>query len=738
MATNPLLEGNLSVKIAGTERISVVHGLQYSTVMPGGFGPASFWVATNNPWSVQADYPELDAGAAVVVKHNSVVLYEGQIANDPHVAAVSDGVGVIPVECEGLLNVAARRDDFCYMWVDDRFESWLLHPLSNENFACTNDGLIGLRNIPGADYVAGDRAMFYYQLNKGLERHQSIKRIDFDFEMDVDNPNWNCCLVYGALEGGSGAYPQYLNTTAWGGTNDWVLTGWTYTNSAVKAGKAYVTFTGDVQAIGFVLRMLSTVTSSNKRYLKITNVRVYATDTSGTAPRVDQAMVAVAVTSGLAATNGSSTVGSALDHLTVEPYTTRADALAQISAQHEAIVDWGFWDSSTFKCAERLTNNTTIRALAGVGVGNACYLIDGDAPGIDYDVHADPERSVDYVKAVYRWRDTKMNATQEPSGTTWPSDWYRDNATNVTAYSSQFQLVANTSDPDVYCATPAASGDLTAMYRADYGEVVKVNLNRKYLNVPAGSGALLMINLECYSSNLSYLGVEEGTGESFGGVGEITQDQMYSFRVELCQYPTTYYVRPKLTWTRDLGTGSCTVRCDNVFAMRDLKAGMLRTTYYGKDTSLASAPADARVQLLDLTGQVNLSDLRAYDAAKQQYLFQQAALESGTITIRTPTVPIYSGGTKNAAYIRAGDWIENAKVSGHVPRMITGCQVDVEGGRVALSIQPPQWDVVQAMFGHKHGPAVSKRGRKKPRSARRDRDRDREWFRKKRGHRKGW
>src|SRR5665647_1066713 len=72
MADNPLLDGALSIKVAGVEYAAVAGALQFETVAPGGFGPASFEVYPDDPFGVPATYPELVNEAAVVVKRGDV------------------------------------------------------------------------------------------------------------------------------------------------------------------------------------------------------------------------------------------------------------------------------------------------------------------------------------------------------------------------------------------------------------------------------------------------------------------------------------------------------------------------------------------------------------------------------------------------------------------------------------------------------------------------------------------
>ena len=61
-------DGNLSVKIAGTERVTAVHGLEWDTTNLGD-GGGSFWVEPSDPFYPQGDFSELVHGATVDVTH---------------------------------------------------------------------------------------------------------------------------------------------------------------------------------------------------------------------------------------------------------------------------------------------------------------------------------------------------------------------------------------------------------------------------------------------------------------------------------------------------------------------------------------------------------------------------------------------------------------------------------------------------------------------------------------------
>jgi hypothetical protein len=97
--------------------------------------------------------------------------------------------------------------------------------------------------------------------------------------------------------------------------------------------------------------------------------------------------------------------------------------------------------------------------------------------------------------------------------------------------------------------------------------------------------------------------------------------------------------------------------------------------------------ACARVLVVDYSGN-SMTTAQAATVGDQALAWWSVA--TGTITIATPTVPKEVGGTQTAAYIRAGDWIEESHVKALDPdrslMYVTNRALDVDSGVVTLAI----------------------------------------------------
>jgi hypothetical protein len=78
----------------------------------------------------------------------------------------------------------------------------------------------------------------------------------------------------------------------------------------------------------------------------------------------------------------------------------------------------------------------------------------------------------------------------------------------------------------------------------------------------------------------------------------------------------------------------------------------------------------------------------------------------GTITIAAPTVPLRGGGTKNTAYIRAGDYIEDSNLATG-PLMVTSMSMDPDSGTATLGIGDNRRDFVRRVTA-RYNPALAR------------------------------
>ncbi|NLF18840.1 MAG: hypothetical protein GX595_16535, partial [Lentisphaerae bacterium] len=58
---------------------------------------------------------------------------------------------------------------------------------------------------------------------------------------------------------------------------------------------------------------------------------------------------------------------------------------------------------------------------------------------------------------------------------------------------------------------------------------------------------------------------------------------------------------------------------------------------------------------------------------------------SGPVGLRCPTVPVYSGGTRPAPYVKGGDWVDSEE-AGHGPLYVTRARVDAASGYVDMEV----------------------------------------------------
>ena len=155
---------------------------------------------------------------------------------------------------------------------------------------------------------------------------------------------------------------------------------------------------------------------------------------------------------------------------------------------------------------------------------------------------------------------------------------------------------------------------------------------------------------------------------------------------------------------------------DVVDGTSNLPEGTPKTTYAyragASPTDPGWAHADHRVYLYD-AGDMSLTDANASAVATQLLAYLSSIVYQGTITIATPTVPLYGGGTKNTCYIRAGDWVAETHhyaTSGLL--YISSCDIDADSGVASLTIGqdrefvPRVRPYLSPPAGHRDGPRL--------------------------------
>jgi hypothetical protein len=672
---NPLLDGQLSLKVGGTRNAvtGVISGgtelfgslttpppeaLQFSSKLQGGFAGCS-WTMDFGPnvLNVASVLPALVHKAPVILKHGTQVLFDGEVLNDPSLGAAGE-TGIVSVECGGIGELAMKASDFALGLLDTQYDGWQVHRASSQAGNVDTQGQISLCFPAGCTLKAGDSVWCFYWLHNGLQTDDDIASITFDWVMGLSHANLHIVCAYGST---------YLDKP-WG---NWTNTAWSKAGTNTSSGTDTITFPAGTRVIAFCLYSSGAITNLAADGLaQLTNVSVLMGTAGDT---VADMLCTAAVRTGLAVssaqTDNAFGGGGAPLHCMIAPFTTVADALSTIEAMGNHPIGWGFWDDAQFRTTCLLTDPAAIRALPN------CYLIDSELAGIEYDVHAHAEGLPEYVRCLYGYRFSNQVVPASPSGNTMPTSppWYWSSA-NVTAVSGQFKLLANAGDWQPYVLYEV---------EADAGSMYAAGCNFA-MHLAAGSTAWLIVTVTWYDSGYGFISSEDACSNDIGAAAN-------SLTIGKIVAPAgAVFARLSVNLVGDMVHSGDYVYVSNIRLGLSLPEG-IPVTLIREAPGVAGdrgANLDARVELLDLSGQ-NLTMAQAASTVDRGLLWASSLTEQGGIGIELPTVPVYAGGTKVTPYIRAGDYIENSRVTQN-PILITGMSCDVQSGAVALEITPGQ------------------------------------------------
>ena len=409
MAFTSLLDGGLSVKIAGVERVASVHGLGWESTLLGD-GAASFWMEVADPFDPQAQFPELRHGAAVAVDHTlsgtTTKLYRGYVLTDPR-AGYAGEKAVVTVDCGGVLDVAKNRTDLGFIFTDTDESQWFANKRNPKCYSVDASDRIDIR-VDDEAKVPHDRAgICGYVPYLGAEHlllanggpMTGVRRITGTVSYNLKD-HMNGALIWVAK------YTNSLNATG-AGSPYTVVHQWTVNTKADNKDFDY-TF-GGASGAGYVaLALWSNKAGGTKttaeRFIQLENAVLY----TGTVQKtIDEAMHAVANVVGLHGSAITATIGSAMPSLLARPCTDPASALSAFAAQASCLVEWGF-HQGVFRAKPLPTHPTTIRALPN------CYSVDPEDPCVVWDVTQHPEA---YIARAVRLIYGRLGKTAYPAGT---------------------------------------------------------------------------------------------------------------------------------------------------------------------------------------------------------------------------------------------------------------------------------------------------------------------------------
>lgn len=406
MAFTSLLDGGLSVKIAGVERRTAVHELEWESTNLGD-GAASFWMEVADPFDPQATYAELLHGATVVITHTlsavTTTLYSGYILSDPR-AGYAGEQAVVQVECGGVLEVAKSRGDVGFIFTDNDEGQWFANKRNPKCYSIDTSDRVDIR-VADNTKVPHDRAGIcgyvpYLGADHMLDIMPGVKRITGTVSYNLKN-NLRGALVWAS------AYKSAIDVTD--GPNGYTIIHEWGRNTRIENHPFDYTF-GGTSGAGYVALALWSgraggVKVTAERYIQLEDIEVYTNVVQKT---VDQGMLSVAGFIGLHASAATETIGTVLPGLVARPYTDPPSAMATFAAQADCLVEWGY-HQGVFRARPMQTNPVTIRALPN------CYKVDAEDPTVVWNVTQHPENGI--ARSVRLIYGVKGKGSRFPAGT---------------------------------------------------------------------------------------------------------------------------------------------------------------------------------------------------------------------------------------------------------------------------------------------------------------------------------
>jgi hypothetical protein len=550
---NPCFDGTLSIDVAGTEWNASAVGLVWSSTMPGGYASCSFTIPDVYPYAPALTGIATDAVVTITHGAGPETVWVGVICNDPSIGYAGE-TAYVTVECEGYLSVARRRQDFCREWSTQSYETFVEHRASNQNYSMTSDGMIEVRAEQETHYKNQSWAGYLVCMNNmlgplGPSTFEYWGDIAFDYAGNLGSANaWEFCVYCGAyadtlatieattlicrITGDGGAlsgsiarpcfdsYLYFILKNDSGGTLDpaanryiqvtnlTMRTAWYTPMNITNISTANPTECTTTSAHGMVngdyVIIADTASTPNiagrRQITKTANTTftVAVNVSSGTATdataiqektySVDNVMANIGTATGLAVTTDTDTLDT-LTHAVIRPYMTYADALSEIAALNSVAFDWGFWGTEFFA--------TERPAVVAIPAGHR-YIIDGaTTPGIEVDLHEQPDGYADYVRVVYADRaggtypDGTILQTVRPSDPGW---------TDASKRVAILDLSGTTMD----AAAAAAAGDQYLEWAAANREQGTVTVRVPYLPLAEGGEKLAI-----YAKAGDWLGVSQ-------------------------------------------------------------------------------------------------------------------------------------------------------------------------------------------------------------------------------------
>jgi len=488
----------------------------------------------------------------------------------------------------------------------------------------------------------------------------------------------------------------------------------------LKVGDRVFLYGADVPAYNGSWTVLSVPTSKTFTI----DARGASDATTGYAERLPSpvdAMLAIgAGVGGGAATADDSSYEDALPgSVVVRPPATPAEAMEQLSGQFAVPQSWGWWEGGDYA-------QTSLVLPA-----DPDYVVDCDDPGVLYDVHTDDEAQVEYVRVLHKLAHTiglgqlRLSVTYTPNGggaavtvdCPLASDGRLRSAHNVYATACAGGAAVDQTDT----AGPVLYAGQNKTTKSPYYRLHESFAEFSLANVPTDA-TVTAATVSCmlkggYPGNVGSVYVcAYDWGDTLTSADWRTPAQLQALGYSASLYVTSLPIGQRYSFmsinlkdkvsaalaARKLRVVLTDARLYHGYAPigqqyvglysiegdtePDPLVGQVVSTLVsasGASGDPGYVPDAARVAVLDLSQHLlSTADAQA-EGARYLALLGSAAYH-GRITVKAPTVGLHGGGTKLAAYVRAGETI--AEQNAGVVLWIRAADYDVDSSTLTLDV----------------------------------------------------
>lgn len=406
----------------------------------------------------------------------------------------------------------------------------------------------------------------------------------------------------------------------------------------------------------------------------------------------------------------------------IRPYASPAAAMDALAEQFDAPQSWGWWDSGNYA-----QKSIVIPATPD-------YVVDVTDPGTTYDVHTDEESQVEYVRVLHKLSSyvglsgMRLSVTYTPSGggaavtvdcpITLDGRLRSAAASYATACAGGAAVDVEEDDGETLFVGQfkATSAPLYRLHEAfaefDITDVAAdaQSIDAVTLSTVARSqqldGSSFTLRAYTFDFGATLEAADWRTPAQLAALTQVAGRSALDFipgeRVALGSLDA---FKTAIATARAAGTTYRLVLASNRLQNATTPTGKEYLSLWSDEGDLQPDPLSGqvvqtavsltgdtpghaidseRVAVLDLSER-SLTTADAQDEGKRYLTLLGSQAHHGSITVQAPTIDLYGGGTKLAAYVRAGEWVEETN-AGTGPLRITTAEYDIDSSTLTMSI----------------------------------------------------